>query len=293
MRADGKAAGTAHQVHRAARTALNDAVRRGHIINNPAHLAKAPQLDDHEIEPYTVEQIKALLIEAGKHRNSARWAMALALGLRQGEALGLQWSDVDLHNGAITIRRGRQRPKWTHGCGDTCGHEKGGFCPQRIPLRKETAATKSRAGRRAIGLPDSLVRLLEAHQREQQAERVKAGQLWREGAWVFTTPVGNPVNPSTEYHEWKRLLKRAGLRDARLHDARHTAATVLLLLGSPERAVMGIMGWSNSAMAKNYQHLTERVRSDIAKRFDVLLWGVSAAVDDDPDDGPEGALIPA
>lgn len=293
MRAEGKAAGTAHQVHRTVRTALNEAVRRGHIISNPAKLAKAPQLDDHEIEPYTVDQVKRLLVEAGKRRNSARWAMALALGLRQGEALGLQWSDMDLDNGAITIRRARQRPKWKHGCGQKCGHDNGGFCPQRIPLRNETAATKSRAGRRTIGLPESLVSLLEVHQRKQQAERAMAGQLWREGGWVFTTPVGDPVNPSTDYHEWKRLLKAAGLRDARLHDARHTAATVLLLLGTPERAVMGIMGWSNSAMAKNYQHLTERVRSDIAKRVDILLWGVPADGDDNTEDGPPRTLRPA
>ncbi|GGO13391.1 tyrosine-type recombinase/integrase [Micromonospora parathelypteridis] len=64
----------------------------------------------------------------------------------------------------------------------------------------------------------------------------------------------------------------AGLRDSRLHDARHTAATVLLILGVAERAVMGIMGWSNSAMAARYQHLTAQVRRDIAQRVGGLLW---------------------
>jgi integrase len=293
MRLNGKAAGTAHQVHRTARTALNEAVRRGHILRNPAKLAKAPQLDDHEIEPYTVDQVKRLLVEAGKRRNSARWAMALALGLRQGEALGLQWSDVDLDNGALTIRRARQRPKWKHGCGGTCGHEHGGYCPQRLPLRTETAATKSHAGRRTIGIPESLVRLLESHQREQQAERATAGQLWREGGWLFTTSTGEPINPRSDYDDWKKLLKNAGLRDGRLHDARHTAATVLLLLGTSERAVMGIMGWSNTAMAKNYQHMTDRVRSDVAKQVDALLWGLPAVTDDDDEDGPPRALRPA
>lgn len=62
---------------------------------------------------------------------------------------------------------------------------------------------------------------------------------------MFTTPTGGPLNHRTDYDEWKRLLVQAGVRDGRLHDARHTAATVLLLLGVPERAVMSLMGWSN------------------------------------------------
>src|SRR5205814_9247627 len=96
MQRNGSAAGTAHQAHRTIRTALNEAVRRGHLVRNPASLAKAPRLKDEEIEPYDVEEVRRLLAEARQRRNSARWAIALALGLRQGEALGLKWSDVDL-----------------------------------------------------------------------------------------------------------------------------------------------------------------------------------------------------
>jgi integrase len=67
-------------------------------------------------------------------------------------------------------------------------------------------------------------------------------------------------------------LENAGVRTARLHDARHTAATVLLLLGIPERAVMEFMGWSHSSMAKRYQHVTAVVRRDIAQRLSGFLW---------------------
>ena len=91
--------------------------------------------------------------------------------------------------------------------------------------------------------------------------------------YVFATPVGEPINPNTDYHRWKRLLADAGLRDGRLHDARHTAATVLLILGVPERAVMGIMGWSTTAMAARYQHVTGVVRGDAAQRVGGLIWG--------------------
>lgn len=95
----------------------------------------------------------------------------------------------------------------------------------RQPLRADTAETKSHAGRRSIGLPDELVALLRKHKDEQERERQVAAQLWREGGWLFATPTGDPVNPRTDYDEWKRLLKLARLRDGRLHDARHAAAT--------------------------------------------------------------------
>lgn len=293
MQARGSAPATAHHAHRTIRTALNEAMRRGHLTTkNPASLAKAPRLDDDEVEPYSVAEVKCLLEEALNRRNGARWAVALSLGLRQSEALGLKWSDVDLDKGTLTVRRGRQRPRWKHGCGDKCGRKFGGHCPDRVALRKDAAETKSRAGRRTIGLPDALIALLHKHREEQEAERRVAAQLWKGGDWLFTNPSGEPVNPRTDYTEWKRLLQRAGLRDGRLHDARHTAATVLLLLGVSERAVIGIMGWSNGSMAMRYQHITAQVRGDIAKQVDGLLWAVADARDDD-DDGTSGALVRA
>ncbi len=272
MMRQGKSPATAHQVHRTIRTALNEAVRRGYLSRNPASLAKAPRLVEQEIEPFTVDEVQLLLKTALNTRNGARWAVALALGLRQGEALGLQWSDVDLESGTLTVRRARLRPRWQHGCGDTCGRKYGGHCPARVPERTATAETKSRAGRRSVGLPDELVLLLRGHRVEQEGERITAGQLWSDGGWLFSTQVGEPVNPRTDYDEWKRLLIAAGVRDARLHDARHTAATVLLILGVPERAVMGIMGWSHTAMAARYQHVTTAIQRDIAGRVGGLIW---------------------
>lgn len=273
MRKKGSAAATAHHVHRTVRTALGEAERRGHLTRNPATLAKAPKLEEHEVEPFTVEEVQRLLTVAAKQpRNSTRWALALALGLRQGEALGLKWADVDLDIGSLTIRRSRQRPRWAHGCSGDCGRKFGGHCPQRKPLRAEASVTKSRAGRRVIGLPDQLLAMLKRHKEEQASERQRAANLWADGGWVFATETGGPLNPRTDYDAWKQLLEDAGLRDARLHDARHTAATVLLLLGVPDRAVMGIMGWSKADMMARYQHLTQAVRRDIADRLGALLW---------------------
>ena len=94
------------------------------------------------------------------------------------------------------------------------------------------------------------------------------------GRWrrVFATPAGGPLNVRTDWTDWKKLLTAAGVRDGRLHKDRHTAATVLLLLGVPERAVMGVMGWSNTAMAARYQHVTATIQRDIANRVGGLIW---------------------
>jgi integrase len=141
----------------------------------------------------------------------------------------------------------------------------------------DVGETKSSAGTRVVGLPDGLVELLKLHREEQDAERAKAGDLWTEGNWVFASETGAPVNPNTDYRAWKSLLKRAGVREMRLHDARHTAATVLLVLGVPERTVMSIMGWSSTAMAARYQHVTDPIRGDVADRVGGLIWSENQA----------------
>ena len=102
-------------------------------------------------------------------------------------------------------------------------------------------------------------------------ERAIAAQLWVETGRVFTNGLGEAIKPNTDYHAWKALLKRAGVRDARLHDARHAAATVLLVLGVPERTVMGIMGWSSTNMAARYQHVSDPIRRSVAKLVAGLL----------------------
>jgi integrase len=90
---------------------------------------------------------------------------------------------------------------------------------------------------------------------------------------MFAQEDGRPIDPLRDYAEWKQLLKDAGVREARLHDARHTAATVLLLLGVPPRQAEEFMDWSDSAMAKRYQHVTAVMLADIASRLVSHLWG--------------------
>lgn len=99
-----------------------------------------------------------------------------------------------------------------------------------------------------------------------------------------------PAVPNTDYHEWKTLLREAGLREVRLHDARHTAATVLLILAVPTPTAMAIMGWSSAVMAKRYQHVLDSIRRDVARQVGGLLWETGSAREDS---GPDEATTSA
>lgn len=277
----GSSAGTAHHVHRTARNALNEAVKRGHITQNPALVAKTPRMPEEDAEPFTVEEARRLLATARGRRNGARWVIALVLGLRQGEVLGLKWEHVDLDTGLIRIRRSRLRPKYRHGCGGTCGRM-AGYCPQREQSRADAGPTKSRAGRRVVGLPYPLIVLLKLHRERQEAERAAAGARWHDEGWVFAMPDGRPLNPNTDYHHWKALLQEAGLPERRLHDARHTAGTLLAILSVPTPTAMAIMGWSSAETARRYQHVLDSVRKGVADQVAALLWDEAPAGDGGP-----------
>jgi integrase len=302
MLAKGLKSGTAHQVHRTARTAFGEAAKRGYIARNPVVLAKPPRVEDSEVDPFEAEEIERIITCALRQRNGVRFVLALALGLRQGEALGLKWPRLHEPSMTLEIMKGLQRQTWQHGCSDphACGsryhkikpcpkgcrrHQRkcpppcrpdcashARWCPQRQGGGLVEVEVKSAAGRRGIALPEQLFTLLAEHRKRQGQEREHAGTEWHEADWMFAQPTGKPIDPRRDQYEWKALLQAAGVREARLHDARHTAATTLLLLGVPERAVMDFMGWSNAAMVKRCTHVTARLRRDIADRLNAYLW---------------------
>jgi len=103
-----------------------------------------------------------------------------------------------------------------------------------------------------------LVHALEKHKEQQEKERVAAGSLWRDSPCVFTTPIGTPVDPRSDYREFKKLLGKAGVSHVRLHDLRHTAAGLLLAQGVPARVVMEILGHSQIALTMNPTAMSPR-----------------------------------
>lgn len=300
-----------HHVHATLRTSLNEAVRRGRMARNPALIAKAPQLVEPEIVPLTVEEARRILDTATGRRNGVRFALALAVGLRQGEAIGLKWTDYNANAGTLTIRRALQRQTWQHGCADphACGvklhktkpcregckahtrtcpppcapdcTDHARQCPQRRAGGLVEVETKSRAGRRIVSVPGPLTEWLARHAEAQRVERDAAGDAWQDGGWIFAGPNGRPIDPRRDYQEWRDLLTAAKVRPARLHDARHTAATMLLVLKVPVRAVMDVMGWSEASMASRYMHVPDELKQEIAGQVAGLLWStpVQAAQD--------------
>jgi hypothetical protein len=146
----------------------------------------------------------------------------------------------------LTVRRGRQRPRYEHGCGGLRGR-KAGYCPTRRKVTPDAAQTKSTAGRRTIGLPAQLVARLRTHLDEQTREREPAGNLWHDGGRVFATPTGEPLNLNTDHHQWKELLRVAGLRDGRVARCPAHCRHGALDARRAERTVVGGLLWEGGA----------------------------------------------
>jgi integrase len=234
------------QIHRILSRALKVAVQRGYITRNVATLVDAPSASHDEIEPLTLDEALRIIRLAATRRNGTRWNVALALGLRQGEALGLRWQYVDLDAGTLTVRWQLQRLAWQHGCNDppACAKDRhhddcplgctghGRACPQRTGGGLHLTELKSDKSRRTIALPSQLVAALKAHRAAQLHERMTAGPAWHDGGFVWCQRNGRPIGNHADWDEWRALLKMTGIRQVRVHDARHTAATLLLAKAS-------------------------------------------------------------
>ncbi|MCU1691011.1 MAG: Integrase [Frankiales bacterium] len=286
LRAKGLSGSTVLHHHRVLSRALTVAVQRGHVGRNVAKLVDAPSVKRTEVVPLSTEEARAVLAAARGTRNAARWTVALALGLRQGEVLGAQWRDLDLDAGTWAVRRQLQRQSYRHGCGGTCGQAAPRYCPLRTGGVVFTEP-KSDRGRRTLMIPTQLRAALHAHRQAQLEERVAAGSLWHDQDLVFAQPTGRPLDYRKDWESWKALLAAAGVRDARLHDARHTAATLLLEQGVDVRVVMEILGHSQIALTMNtYQHVMPRVVAEATQGVADHLLGTDGNWVGTGSDGP-------
>ena len=230
------------------------------------------------MEPLTVEEAACILCVAAQRRNGTRWSVALALGLRQGEALGLKWPDLNLEMETLVVRRALRRETGRHGCErddagqPTCWTKQGGRCPERTQGGLVARTPKNNKSR-TIPLPPGLASLLRAHKAAQAAERLQAGFLWTDDDWIFATEFGAPIDPRCDWGEWKEVLAEAGVRDARVHDARHTAATLLLANGVDTRTLMDLMGWTEYRTAQRYAHVIDPMRREAMARMGGVLFG--------------------
>ena len=164
------------QPHRLLSRALTLAMPRGAVAaRNVAALVDAPSAEHHEVRPLTGDEARRLLAEAAQQRNGARWSVALALGLRQGEALSLSWDDVELERGIVRIRKALQRQRWRHGCQvpKECGTE--ARCPRR---HGGGLVVAHGASRRVLSLPPQLVEQLRQHQGPPRHSPMKPRRMW-------------------------------------------------------------------------------------------------------------------
>ncbi len=272
--ASGCGPATATHVRATLSAALATAARRGRIARNPVPAAVSPRQVSARVEPLSEAETRRVLDAATGGRNAARWALALLVGPRQGEVLGLRWEDVDLDAGTIHIRRSLARAPWKHGCGAApCGGKRGADCPQRHGGGLITGPTKTTAGERTVALPAGLTAMIRAHRAAQWAERLRVGSLWRDTGHVFTNERGQPLDPRRDWAEWKKLLGAAGVRDARLHDARHSSATFALLDGVDPVVVMARHGWGSRVLLDRYQHAVVEAQVAAAAKTDARFFG--------------------
>ncbi|GAA0264797.1 tyrosine-type recombinase/integrase [Cryptosporangium japonicum] len=315
MYAAGLSSSTVLKIHRILSRAITVAVKRGVIRNNVAKLIDAPEPNDTEVEPLTRTEARRVLATARGRRNAARWSVALALGIRQGEALGLRWSYVDLESGAIRAWFQIQNIEWQHGCANpnACGskhhrapcprncrqhrHEpdcpescrrKAHLCPRRTCDPKSCEGHAHRCPKRrgggprfrrrkgksklTIQCPPALLRVLMAHHAAQAAERLVAGQNWEDHDLVFCQRNGRPIHRTEDWKEWKQLLRLAKVREVRVHDGRHTAATLLIEQGVHIRTVQEILGHSRITITERYTHVASPMARDAAKLMGQALW---------------------
>ena len=167
--------------------------------------------------------------------------VALAMGLRRGEALGLAWSDVDLENGRLTVRQALHRVDGE--------------------LRLEQVKTDASVA--VLPIPAPLVSILRGHRTRQLEERFTAGAQWRETGLVFTTASGGFLEPRNINRVFHSVCARAEVPQLRVHDLRHSCATLLFTMGVPPATVQRILRHSSiSVTTGTYVEVIEAVQRD-------------------------------
>lgn len=245
---------TTLHVHRVLGVALRDAVRAGHLRYNPA--------DKNHVEPpkkaattttvLTTEQAWKVLRHVADDPMCARWSIALLTGLRQSEALGLDRDAVDLANGRLVVQWQLQKLKEAPPSHMLFRDLGGGYY---------LTPPKTMGGMRVIPLVSPLREVLERHLDAMPADR----------DLLFTTERGRPIHHAADAKQWTAVLAAAGVPKVRLHDARHTVATMLLSAGVDAHVVQQIMGHSSIAMSRHYQHPDMTMTRDAMERMSKLL----------------------
>jgi integrase len=250
----GLASQTVRHVRTVLRRALAQALKRGNVVRNVATMVDPPRLErrrqGHVLD---AEQARTLLAAADGDRLMAPLlTLALTLGARRGELLGLRWSDLDVETGRVSIQQSVQRYTGTG---------------------LQATDPKTERSRRTLNLPQACTRVLRTWRAHQAQERLAAGPEWRDLGYIFTTPLGTPVDPRNLHRKFKSLIGAAGLPPAtRFHDLRHACATYLLSQGIALRTISDLLGHSSISVTSDvYAHVAPELLEDAANMMDRLI----------------------
>ena len=245
------APGSIAHLHAMLHGALRTAVLWHLIPRNPTDAVRPPRPERREMLVLTGPQVRELLASLAGDPLEALYVLAVATGMRQGELLGLRWSDVDLEAGRIAVQHALIR----------------------VGREWHLAEPKTPRSRRQIRIGLRTVEALRAHRLRQAQQLLTLGARPDAGTLVFTDRWGDPVVGSrlTERH-LKPLLGRLGLPAIRFHDLRHTAATLLLVEGVNPKVVSEMLGHSSVTITLDrYSHVLPTLQDDAARRMDALL----------------------
>jgi integrase len=242
---------SAEHLRRVLRAALNQAIKWDIVQRNVASLATCPKRQKREIRYLDPKQAATFLQAVRGHRHEALYTVAVAVGLRLGEALGLKWDDIDFVAESLTVR----------------------FQLQRVSGKPQLVAPKTARGRRTVPLPRFAIEALRDHRlRQELQDKLLAGDRWQDNGFVFASTIGTPNEERNIRRSLTQILQANSLPDLRFHDLRHSCATLLLSQGVDPRTIMETLGHSQITLTLNtYGHVVPALQRDAADRMQSLF----------------------
>jgi len=237
--------------HTCLHRALKMALICGLINRNPADAVTPPRPQRSEMHTMNEDELHTFLETAQRTPYYVLFYLALFTGMRRSELLALRWCDFDLLLCQVYVTR-------------SLHHLRTGEIIFRAP--------KTAKGRRMVSLSPSAALLLQEHKDKQEATRASLGISLKDDDLVFSDLEGKPLLPDTVSHVWAKLVKRSGLEGVRLHDARHTHASLMLKQGVHPKVVQERLGHATiSTTLDLYSHVTPGLQQAAAEGFDKML----------------------